>query len=265
MGGAHLNPGIRIFRVVGTEIRSGAEHNVEELPSIDGNLPKITELTMDAVAKLLKRPSRLVGGVFREVSEYPEFALNEAIVNTILHRDYTVNGFCTEIYLFDDRIQITSPGGLGQGVTIEEIKELKRIHSSRNSLIVRAMADLDYALGQGEGIPRMFSEMEDAFLPAPEITQGRWVTLAELAKLFGYKNKSNLAKHTNRLVEENQIVRRFPEKPSHPRQAYKSPSLFFNAEQTEISQQVLTSQPQAENRQRIEAPSEIHISSAKNK
>lgn len=399
MGGSHLNPGIRIFRVVGVKIRSGAEHNVEELPSIDGNLPNITELAIDAVTKLLKRPSRLVGGVFREVSEYPEFALKEAIVNTILHRDYTVNGFCTEIYLFDDRIQITSPGGLAQGVTIEEIKELKRIHSSRNSLIVRAMADLDYALGQGEGIPRMFSEMEDAFLPAPEITadnrsftvtlrntmtlsssdkefieqlgnhdlaneefrallqahrtgrvdnaylrsrcgldtlssssilrglcdqdylelhshgnqsfytlvprlggnknnktlnksqtesnlksgaeleifdlpymlhekirslgkrpkqekllpvihevcnQGRWMTLAELAKLFGYKNKSNLAKHTNRLVEENQIVRRFPEKPSHPRQAYKASGLFFKAEQTEISQQVLTSQPQAE-------------------
>lgn len=72
------------------------------------------------------------------------------------------------------------------------------------------------------------------------------MTLAELAKLFGYKNKSNLAKHTNRLVEENQIVRRFPEKPSHPRQAYKASGLFFKAEQTEISQQVLTSQPQAE-------------------
>ena len=400
MGGSHLNPGIRIFRVVGIVKRSGAENNVEELPSVDGNLPKITELAMDTVTKLLKRPSRLVGGVFREVSEYPEFALKEAIVNTILHRDYTENGFCTEIHLFDDRIQITSPGGLAKGVTIEEIKELKRIHISRNSLIVRAMADLDYALGQGEGIPRMFSEMEDAFLPAPEIiadsrsftvtlrntmtlsssdkefierlgnhdltneefrallqanrtgrvdnaylrsrcgldtlssssvlrglcdqdylelhshgnqsfytlvprlggnknngtlnkgqvgsnfksdaeletfdlplilqekirslgkrprqekllpvihevcNQGRWVTLAELAKLFGYKNKSNLAKHTNRLVEEKQIVRRFPEKPNDPRQAYKALSPFYNSEQTEISQPVLTSQPQAEN------------------
>lgn len=400
MGGSHLNPGIRIFRVVGIEKRSGTENNVEELPSVDGNLPKITELAIDTVTKLLKRPSRLVGGVFREVSEYPEFALKEAIVNTILHRDYTENGFCTEIHLFDDRIQITSPGGLAEGVTVEEIIELKRIHISRNSLIVRAMADLDYALGQGEGIPRMFSEMEDAFLPAPEIiadrrsftvtlrntmtlsssdkefierlgnhdltneefrallqahrtgrvdnaylrsrcgldtlssssvlrglcdqdylelhshgnqsfytlvprlggnknndtlnkgqvgsnfkgdaeletfdlplilqeeirslgkrprqekllpvihevcNQGRWVTLAELAKLFGYKNKSNFAKHTNRLVEEKQIVRRFPEKPNDPRQAYKALSPFYNSEQTEISQQVLTSQPQAEN------------------
>lgn len=77
--------------------------------------------------------------------------------------------------------------------------------------------------------------------------QGRWVTLAELAKFFGYKNKSNLAKHTNKLVQEKQIVQRFPEKPSDPRQAYKALSPFYNSEQTEISQQVLTSQPQAEN------------------
>lgn len=54
-------------------------------------------------------------------------------------------------------------------LTLEELLRLERVHHSRNPRIVRALVDLGLARDQGEGVPRMFAEMADAFLPRPEI------------------------------------------------------------------------------------------------
>ena len=80
----HPNSGIRVFRVIGTERRTGISHNVEELPRIEGNLPTVFAAAQDVVRGLLRRPSRLLGARFHEVSEYPDFAWREAILNAVL-------------------------------------------------------------------------------------------------------------------------------------------------------------------------------------
>jgi len=66
-------------------------------------------------------------------------------------------------------MEITSPGGLVGDLTLTEVLSLKRVHRSRNPRLMRVLVDLGVARDQGEGIPRMFAEMEDAFLPRPEI------------------------------------------------------------------------------------------------
>ena len=66
-------------------------------------------------------------------------------------------------------MEVVSAGDLPEGVTLEEVLRLERIHLSRNPRIVRVLVDLGFAKDQGEGIPRMFAEMEDAFLPRPEV------------------------------------------------------------------------------------------------
>lgn len=169
LGPDHPNAGVRIFRVIGTERRTGPEHNVEERPRIEGNLPDVLEAAGVAVGGLLRRPSRLVGTRFRPVPEYPEFSWKEALLNAVAHRDYGVEGAGIEIWLFEDRMEITSPGGLVGDLTLSEVLSLKRIHRSRNPRLMRVLVDLGVARDQGEGIPRMFAEMEDAFLPKPEI------------------------------------------------------------------------------------------------
>jgi len=177
-GPEHPNAGVRIFRVIGTERRTGPEHNVEERPRIEGNLPAVLEEAGAVVGSLLRRPSRLVGTRFRPVPEYPEFSWKEALLNAVAHRDYGVEGAGTEIWLFEDRMEITSPGGLVGDLTLHEVLSLKRIHRSRNPRLMRVLVDLGVARDQGEGIPRMFAEMEDAFLPKPEITASpRGVTI----------------------------------------------------------------------------------------
>ncbi len=165
----HPNAGIRVFRVIGTERRFGVEHNVEERPRIEGNLPRVLDETRAVVASLLRRPSRLLGVRFQEVPEYPDFAWREAVHNAVAHRDYAVQGAGTRIWMFEDRMEVVSAGAFPEGVTLEEVLRLERVHRSRNPRIVRVLVDLGYAKDQGEGIPRMFAEMEDAFLPRPDV------------------------------------------------------------------------------------------------
>ena len=168
----HPNAGVRLFRVIGTERRFGAEHNVEERPRIEGSLPHVLAEVHEVVSGLLRRPSRLVGMRFQEMPEYPDFAWREALHNAVAHRDYAIQGSGTEIWLFEDRMEVVSAGRLPEGVTLEEVLRLERVHRSRNPRIVRVLVDLGFAKDQGEGIPRMFAEMEDAFLPQPELDVG---------------------------------------------------------------------------------------------
>jgi len=168
-GPDHPNAGVRVFRVIGSERRTGPEHNVEERPRIEGNLPAVIDEAAAVVGSLLRRPSRLVGTRFRAVPEYPEFSWKEALLNAIAHRDYAVEGAGAEIWLFEDRMEVISPGGLLGDLTLDEVLSLRRVHRSRNPRLVRVLVDIGVARDQSEGIPRMFAEMEDAFLPRPEI------------------------------------------------------------------------------------------------
>ena len=71
--------------------------------------------------------------------------------------------------MFENRMEVVSAGAFPEGVTLAEVLRLERVHRSRNPRIVRVLVDLGYAKDQGEGIPRMFAEMEDAFLPQPDV------------------------------------------------------------------------------------------------
>ncbi len=142
----------------------------------------------DAISGMMRRPSRLVGNRFQETPEYPDFAWLEALFNAVAHRDYGVMGACTEIHIFDDRMEVASPGSLVDNLTLEDLLRLERVHYSRNPRIVRSLVDLGLARDQGEGIPRMFAEMADAFLPQPEIQtnhRGVSVTLRNTPTLSG--------------------------------------------------------------------------------
>ena len=171
-GPDHANAGVRVFRVIGTERRTGVEHNVEERPRIEGNLAAVLDQTFASIPSLIRRPSRLRGSRFVEQPEYPDFVWKEAILNAIAHRDYAIEGFGTEAWFFDDRLEVKSPGGLLQDVTIEALLRGERTHVSRNPRLVRALVDLGFMRDQGEGIPRMFAEMETSFLAAPDLRVG---------------------------------------------------------------------------------------------
>jgi ATP-dependent DNA helicase RecG len=98
--------------------------------------------------------------------EYPRPALREAIVNAVAHRDYSLAGAQTLLYIFDDRIELRSPGTLPNSVTLDNI----RTHYSRprNETIARVLFNLGYVNTLGSGVPRMIRLLQEQTGRAPD-------------------------------------------------------------------------------------------------
>ena len=163
-----------MFRIAGTERLTGSRHNVQEFPRIEGDLPS------------LLRQARALLETLIEMPEYPTLAWQEALVNAVAHRDYGIRGQSIEVSLFDDRLEIASPGPPPPEVSIDDLRVGRPTHASRNPRVARVLAELAFMREQGEGIPRMFEEMERSFLPLPEIAlvPGRFVVTLRNQPIF---------------------------------------------------------------------------------
>ena len=80
-----------------------------------------------------------------------------------------IQGRSVEVWLFEDRMEVVSPGGLLPEVHLEDLQARRAVHASRNPRLARVLVELDIMREQGEGIPRMFEEMEESWLPMPEL------------------------------------------------------------------------------------------------
>ena len=93
--------------------------------------------------------------------EYAERAVLEALVNHFIHRDYTVMGSEVHLDIYDNRIAITSPGGMYNGQKVQDIP-LEEISSDRrNPILADVMAQLDYMEKRGSGLKRICNETKD--------------------------------------------------------------------------------------------------------
>lgn len=103
-------------------------------------------------------------GKFITVPEYPPFAWQEGLVNAVTHRAYNIHGDDIKIFMFDDRLEIHSPGKLPNIVSIENIKFTRY---SRNPKIARALTDSGWVRELNEGVKRIYRDMEQFFLEPP--------------------------------------------------------------------------------------------------
>ncbi len=83
---------------------------------------------------------------------YPEEALRESIVNALVHRDYLLSGSDIEVSIYEDRLEVGSPGRLPNGITPERM--LVGCRAARNQLLKDVMRDYGYLEHMGMGIPR---------------------------------------------------------------------------------------------------------------
>ncbi len=152
----------------GAERRFGAEFNVVKRERVEGPLPTLIEKAFDTIRPHIRERQRLVDLFFEERFEYPTFAWQEAIINAVAHRDYALEGTPIEVWVFDNRIEIRSPGKLVEPVTLEHLRRSERIHASRNPRIVRVLTEWGFMRELGEGIPRMHQVMEREGLKPPD-------------------------------------------------------------------------------------------------
>ena len=101
--------------------------------------------------------------------EYPREAIWEIITNAIIHRDYSISDD-VQIHIYDNRIEIISPGKLPGYVTVENILESR---FARNSKIVRTLSKYKDAPNKdiGEGLNTAFEKMKEWKLQSPKIEE----------------------------------------------------------------------------------------------
>jgi len=104
-------------------------------------------------------------GQFIDEPEYPEFTWDEAVVNALVHRSYSFQNVPIFIKLFDDHLEVISPGDYPLGVRPGHF-----IHNPRNPNLMQAMRYLQQVKMAQEGTRRMFQLMKEAGLPEPEFS-----------------------------------------------------------------------------------------------
>jgi ATP-dependent DNA helicase RecG len=166
----HPRCGIDFVKYEGTERQHGSALNMVKRIRFEAPLVRLIDETVGRIKEHIRERTILHDLFFRERLEYPTFAWQEALVNAVAHRDYSITGAGIEIWMFDDRVEVRSPGLPPPPVTLEQLRQHKSIHFSRNPLIVRVLADLGYLREMGEGVPRMFQEMEHYGLRPPEFS-----------------------------------------------------------------------------------------------
>ena len=178
---------VRFIRYDGTEAKVGTEMNVIKDVLFDGKILDIVQKSTEFVKSQIREHTFLgKDGLFVTIPELPEFCWTELIVNAIAHRDYNITGTDIQIKMFDDHMTVESPGQLPGLVRSNNMREM---HFSRNPKIVEFLHVYEYVKEFGEGVDRMYREMEDAGLPDPEYHVSSFMLYATL------KNQKWVAMH----------------------------------------------------------------------
>lgn len=121
-------------------------------------------------AKIYIAKSGQIKGLQRKDEyEIPLVAIREALINAVVHRDYSITGSDIKFAIFDNRIEITSPGNLPKSLDIEDIKEGRS--EIRNKTIARFFKEIRFVEQWGTGIRRIISACKEANLKEPDFLE----------------------------------------------------------------------------------------------
>ncbi len=212
----HPNAGLRIFRVAGTEITRGASRNVSQIERLVLPLAGLIPAAYATLRGQIRKSEKLHDLFFREVPEYPDFAWQEAVVNALAHRDYADTGRGVEVWMYDDRMEVLSPGAPVPPITIEALQSARGTHASRNPLVARVLVELGLMREEGEGIPRMFDEMQRSLLQSPELeltADGRFKVVLKNTPIFEVADETwrHLVERLTADVAQRRVLLAHPE------------------------------------------------------
>lgn len=152
---------------IGRFVNSNSDLRFQD--EIRGNILTMAEKAMQKLnERYLIRPISYKGLERVEPLEYPEQALREAILNAIIHKDYSRTNIFLSVY--NDRLMIWNPGGLPSSLTVEKLK-LKHGSEPRNGLIARVFFMAGYIESWGRGIEVMLEGCKAYGMPEPIIAE----------------------------------------------------------------------------------------------
>lgn len=163
------NARLRLLKFDGTRFETGQRLNIIKEINYEDAIPKIIQQVKNAITLQLREFQYLdENGVFKVIPEYPEFAWFEGIVNSLAHRNYSIMGDHIRVSLYDDRLEILSPGKLPNIVTLDNMLNTRY---SRNPRIARVLGEFGWVKELNEGVKRIYDEMQMYFLKSPTYSE----------------------------------------------------------------------------------------------
>ncbi|MEA1965071.1 MAG: putative DNA binding domain-containing protein [Candidatus Aerophobetes bacterium] len=126
---------------------------------LEGRIPDMLEKTLKFLKLYIREEHRIKDFESELYPEIPEGVLREGIVNAVAHRDYTINA-SIRLFIFEDRIEIRTPGRLPNAVTIESMK-IAGCHVLRNPTLYNLLYKIGMVTDIGSGIYRMIKKIKE--------------------------------------------------------------------------------------------------------
>ncbi|MCK5281805.1 MAG: putative DNA binding domain-containing protein [Nanoarchaeota archaeon] len=137
----------------------------------------------------------------KEIPQYPEDAIREAVVNAIMHRDYFDVSGDIVIEVFKNKLVISNPGGLIKGISEKDFGKISR---TRNNIVASLLLRAGYIEKLGTGINRIKLAMKKASLPEPifEYNGSFFITLSDNTFGVGERVGEKLTENQNKIIQE---------------------------------------------------------------
>lgn len=140
--------------------------------NLTGTLPELIDGAADFLKRYIQISAEIVEFKRIDKPEYPLEALREAVVNAIVHRDYSLEGETIRLFFYTDRVEVHSPGLLPAGIALDDLVSMRAPSRPRNVLLAQYMRDMPgYMERIGAGIRFMVNEMRQLDLPDPEFRE----------------------------------------------------------------------------------------------
>lgn len=240
------------------EIGAAGERFIDN-ERIEGTIPEMLNSAIAFVRKNMKTKTIVNSstGVREDKTDYPITAVREAILNALVHRDYSIHteGMPITIDMYEDRIEISNPGGLYGRIRIDQLGKVQP--DTRNPVIATALETLSITENRYSGIPTIRQELQKHGHKEPEFIdyRGHFTTIfykggkttsesenetdpavtdlvdfcreprtrAEIAEFLNLDSQAYaITTYVTPLVKSGKIKLTIPDKPRSPKQQYYS-------------------------------------------
>lgn len=195
---------ITAIAVPGTEIGNLGNSGERFLDNqrIEGSISEMLDEAIRFVKKNMKNKTIInpETGAREDRTDYPITAVREAIINALVHRDYSIHteGMPIQIIMYEDRMEISNPGGIYGRIKVDQLGKMQP--DTRNPVLALALETLRVTENRYSGIPTIRREMEKYNLKEPKFTDERGSFIVTF-----YKD-GNIVKTEPELEEVNNLL-----------------------------------------------------------
>lgn len=176
---------------------------------IEGNIPDMLDSAIRFVQKNMRTKTIInpENGKRADRTDYPIVAIREAIINALVHRDYSIHseGIPIQIEMYDDRIEIRNPGGLYGRLSVDQLGKARP--DTRNPVLATALEVLGVTENRYSGIPTIRKELEKNYMREPEFIDERGAFIVKFYKGQQIKYEENDEEEVNKILQFCEVPR----------------------------------------------------------